>query len=279
MEPRPITHSRSLGPIRVSSKETHPSATIASMENHEIEPVEPAPLPTADNQPTLVVDLPDGQKLVVGNLDPGTVVEVATWRGTGRPDSRTNRLMLGVSNNEASPKVQSLQSEFSTPQAITAGAGVTNSTVQTGVSLSNLSPATTITEFKKPDEKRKRISSKAILKVSAYTASVAVLIGILAGPLGIRVAHPQGGAQTAVGKASASLVLTRPITRIKVGQSVIATLPATNKNPVIAVVSAVSEKSFLLSTNGGYAQVSRDKVAGRVAIVLPFIGYIANLFS
>jgi hypothetical protein len=74
-------------------------------------------------------------------------------------------------------------------------------------------------------------------------------------------------------------VLTRPITRIKVGQSVIATLPATKKNPVIAVVSAVSEKSLLLATNGGYAQVSRDKVAGRVAIVLPFIGYIANLFS
>ena len=55
------------------------------------------PLATIDTQAPLVIDLPDGQKLVVGNLDPGTVIEVATWRGTGRPDSRTNRLMLGVS--------------------------------------------------------------------------------------------------------------------------------------------------------------------------------------
>ena len=72
------------------------------MENKDLEPVEVSDLPltTRDSQPPLVVDLPDGQKLVVGDLDPGTVIEVATWRGTGRPDSRTNRFMLGVSTNE-----------------------------------------------------------------------------------------------------------------------------------------------------------------------------------
>ena len=35
------------------------------------------PLATIDTQAPLVIDLPDGQKLVVGNLDPGTVIEVA----------------------------------------------------------------------------------------------------------------------------------------------------------------------------------------------------------
>ena len=48
----------------------------------------------------LVIDLPDGQKLVVGNMTHGTVIEVATWRGTGRPDSRTSRMMLGMTNAE-----------------------------------------------------------------------------------------------------------------------------------------------------------------------------------
>lgn len=56
-------------------------------------------LPIPDSESQLVIDLPDGQKLVVGALPAGTVIEVATWRGTGRPDSRTNRLMLGVSNS------------------------------------------------------------------------------------------------------------------------------------------------------------------------------------
>ena len=53
------------------------------------------PVPPSDS--ALVIDLPEGQKLVLGKMAEGTVIEVATWRGTGRPDSRTNRLMLGVS--------------------------------------------------------------------------------------------------------------------------------------------------------------------------------------
>ena len=54
------------------------------------------PVPPSDS--ALVIDLPDGQKLLVGKIETGTVIEVATWRGTGRPDSRTNRLMLGMSS-------------------------------------------------------------------------------------------------------------------------------------------------------------------------------------
>lgn len=58
------------------------------------------PVPPSDS--ALVIDLPEGQKLVLGKINEGTVIEVATWRGTGRPDSRTNRLMLGVSFGSAS---------------------------------------------------------------------------------------------------------------------------------------------------------------------------------
>lgn len=55
-------------------------------------------LPLKSDESPLVIDLPDGQKLVVGKLANGSVIEVATWRGTGRPDSRTSRLMLGMSS-------------------------------------------------------------------------------------------------------------------------------------------------------------------------------------
>ena len=62
--------------------------------------------------PSLVVDLPDGQKLIVGELPEGTIIEVATWRGTGRPDSRANRLLLGVGSAQSfsPPKEQTSQS-------------------------------------------------------------------------------------------------------------------------------------------------------------------------
>ena len=69
--------------------------------------VPPAPemtaLPMTGGDSPLVIDLPDGQKLVVGNLAAGSVIEVATWRGTGRPDSRTSRLMLGMSSAQDKP--------------------------------------------------------------------------------------------------------------------------------------------------------------------------------
>ena len=69
--------------------------------------VPPAPemtaLPMSGGDSPLVIDLPDGQKLIVGNLAAGSVIEVATWRGTGRPDSRTSRLMLGMSSAQDKP--------------------------------------------------------------------------------------------------------------------------------------------------------------------------------
>jgi len=73
------------------------------MSANKHQPVEPTvtriPLPVSET--AMVIDLPDGQKLVVGKMKHGTVIEVATWRGTGRPDSRTNRMMLGLSSSEA----------------------------------------------------------------------------------------------------------------------------------------------------------------------------------
>jgi hypothetical protein len=67
------------------------------------------PLPSSDS--VLVIDLPDGQKLLVGKMNHGTVIEVATWRGTGRPDSRTNRLMLGMSSSDTEGQVNSQESQ------------------------------------------------------------------------------------------------------------------------------------------------------------------------
>jgi hypothetical protein len=69
------------------------------------------PLSEREENPPLVVDLPDGQKLVVGDIKAGTVIEVATWRGTGRPDSRTHRFMLGISHDEPEALVRPTKSE------------------------------------------------------------------------------------------------------------------------------------------------------------------------
>lgn len=70
---------------------------MANVEGEKLAPkITRLPLPNSDSP--LVIDLPDGQKIVVGKMTDGSVIEVATWRGVGRPDSRTSRLMLGVGN-------------------------------------------------------------------------------------------------------------------------------------------------------------------------------------
>jgi hypothetical protein len=71
------------------------------------------PLPATDSP--LVIDLPDGQKLVIGKMSQGSVIEVATWRGTGRPDSRTSRLMLGMSSNAPKDAMDSNDEQTAAP--------------------------------------------------------------------------------------------------------------------------------------------------------------------
>ena len=68
-------------------------------------------IPIAVSENPVVIDLPDGQKLVLGKLSAGSVIEVATWRGTGRPDSRTNRLMLGMTDTSAVAAATNAQPE------------------------------------------------------------------------------------------------------------------------------------------------------------------------
>lgn len=71
------------------------------------------PLPLTDS--ALVIDLPDGQKIVVGKMTQGSVIEVATWRGVGRPDSRTSRLMLGVGSGNVNEESSVPENSPATP--------------------------------------------------------------------------------------------------------------------------------------------------------------------
>jgi hypothetical protein len=92
---------------------------LANSEGQQSAPkVSKLPLPISDSP--LVIDLPDGQKIVVGKMTQGSVIEVATWRGVGRPDSRTSRLMLGMGTgnvNEDSDQEAAQQNSGQRPAA------------------------------------------------------------------------------------------------------------------------------------------------------------------
>ena len=269
-----------------SSNHPHDSARIAGMDSRELEPVEgqPLPLAAASENPPLVVDLPEGQKLVVGNLDPGTVIEVATWRGTGRPDSRTNRLMLGVSTNEDEnmPRSRSLPPVESVRQIEQPAQEFAQSvpSERTGVIYSNLNPTRDAGQLAKVEPKTKQKSKnilKRVLIASGSVSTVAVIAFVLFGVIGLQFAHPGAGLGTSMGSANTSVVLIKPDADLVVGKSVLTDLPNTNENPTVAVVAAVNEKAVLLATDTGYAQVRPELVRGKVVMLLPFLGAVANL--
>jgi hypothetical protein len=89
---------------------------LANNESQNSSPrVSKLPLPISDSP--LVIDLPDGQKIVVGKMVQGSVIEVATWRGVGRPDSRTSRLMLGMGSGNVNEESNSSESGSSSAAA------------------------------------------------------------------------------------------------------------------------------------------------------------------
>lgn len=188
----------------------------------------------------LVVDLPDGQKLMVGQLPPGTVVEIATWRGTSRPDSRTTRLLLGVSsveNDEQEEEVKVVPVEKVSRRA--------------------------------RRNKRRFLPSWQGLVLTAVTVGLLVGAFILS-PL--QLIHPTLGSSIGFGSAESSLIVTLPIENPSVGTPVLAYLGDDKSAVVFGTFSQSAQDTVLIQTSSGFAQTKESNVIGRSLLVIPFIG-------
>jgi hypothetical protein len=137
-------------------------------------------IPIAISDNPMVIDLPDGQKLVIGKLATGSVIEVATWRGTGRPDSRTSRLMLGMSDLTAVASTDSPQStEVKAKKKLSFSRGSINLPNIGGILVMVKSIkemlSSTVGTFKKAIEKGKElepIETTADLEINAWIENI-----------------------------------------------------------------------------------------------------------
>ena len=135
------------------------------------------PLAVSDNP--VVIDLPDGQKLVLGKLSAGSVIEVATWRGTGRPDSRTNRLMLGMSDTTPISSENSQQVEVKAAKKLSLPFGSITIPDIGGLLVKfksmNKAVGSAITSFKKAIEKSRSLTpveTTADLDINAWIENI-----------------------------------------------------------------------------------------------------------
>jgi hypothetical protein len=135
------------------------------------------PIAVSDNP--VVIDLPDGQKLVLGKLSAGSVIEVATWRGTGRPDSRTNRLMLGMSDTTPISSENSQQVEVKAAKKLSLPFGSITMPDIGGLLVKfksmNKAVGSAITSFKKAIEKSRSLTpveTTADLDINAWIENI-----------------------------------------------------------------------------------------------------------
>ena len=197
----------------------------------------------SDPKAPLVIDLPDGQKLLVGELPAGSVVEIATWRGTGRPDSRTTRLLLGVTNED--------QSEA------TAAA---NETGAAHVDMRSRS-------------ERRRAQKRGInfgFIVLPILVIVALVIAFMVSPL--TLVHPTIGSSAGFGSADSSLVVAVPVNELSENQLIVAKFGEEVDSRILGRINAIADQDVLLETDAGFAQVKVDSVIGKVLVVIPFLG-------
>lgn len=277
---------------------------------HELMETKPMPDIVPDSHPPLVVDLPDGQKLFVGEVNPGTIIEVATWRGTGRPDSRTNRFMLGVSTpeddlNDALPRqIENAKFMNSQPAPQTPAQEVAQPSepkfVQSVVVASqpeqsltsttaNLYGARTPVENKlsnlpvhqpreaKSKKKTISISVSGLLKTLGSVAAVAAVIAICAGPLQMGFVHPESGLKSKFGSAYNSIVLVKKSNEYDLGTRVVAGLKEGDASPSISMIAGTGATASLLDTPVGFQPVPVENIYGRVLMVFPYIGWLFNL--
>ena len=97
---------------------------------------------------------------------------------------------------------------------------------------------------------------------------------------GLRIAHPHSGLQSALGPAKSSLVIYKKAAVVSVHGKVIVNTGDKKSDPALAIVNNVKGDDLDIQAGSNLVRVSIKKdLYGRLVIVIPFIGYIANLFG
>jgi hypothetical protein len=232
------------------------------------------PLNSKDKASEIEITLPEGQKLTIRSLEPGSVVEVASWRGAGKPDDSAIRMLFGAAANEPetnpideeppSTKLERVRRRRNTP--------ITES-------VSDETAEQIITRQQKKLERimiEKRNSRKVLRRAVVTIASVLAFAGVITAlnVSGIAEFHrPDSGITTGLGPASSSIAVVNNSVDIVSSSTVLITR---GDESVLAGVAEVGDGSLVVFDETGQFTVARDDVQGRVLFVLPFLGYLGG---
>lgn len=119
-------------------------------------------------------------------------------------------------------------------------------------------------------------------KVLANTARVLILtllIVVILGVFGLRVAHPNSGLRSALGEASSTLVIYKKGTDVEKEDRIIVDTGQRKSDPTLAVVNYIEDGSISLRVGTMLMRVENEAVYGKLLIVIPFLGYLIEPFD
>lgn len=104
-------------------------------------------------------------------------------------------------------------------------------------------------------------------------AAVAIVLVLFA--LGIRVAHPQEGLQSAMGSAKSSLVIYKGAGEYTVGSKVVVEVAGQGKQ--LGIVKSGTKETVDVDTRVSFVRVKQADVLGKLIVVVPFFGTILGV--
>jgi hypothetical protein len=260
--------------------------------------------------PELTIDLPHNQKLTIGQLKPNTIVEIATWRGTGAPDENSVRMLIGASlqngeemaaeNSKIEDVIEAMEAEeVVEPPVDNRPMWSWPTTEETVVEKSSApalgGPSTPTawelvqkmeqeraqakqTEFQKEmgrKQMRKSTSKKSLnfrlLSIFGPLVSIALIIGGLNISGILAFDHPQVGPELPFGSATSSLVAIVPNAEPAAGEFAMATIEGERN---LVRVEALSGSDFVVSTMAGQKVLTGAELDGKMSFLIPFVGYL-----
>jgi hypothetical protein len=227
------------------------------------------------------VELPEGHQLILGELPPGTVVEVATWQGVGRPDDSANRFLLTadgpglkkrrIRESQALESTQPLSVEPSSTVLAQERVNTTHSQDFLGVHDAG-TPKGSELELKPAKSTNKLVNfGKGLFAFAAVVSLFSVVLNML----GVSVTIPTEGAQTSFGKVTDSLVFYKRSTAVENKVALVSSSKIDGVRRVIVGAStSFGASSVGISTTQGMVLVDPNTVVGKSFLVLPYAGVI-----
>jgi hypothetical protein len=225
------------------------------------------------------VELPEGHQLVLGELPPGTVVEVATWQGTGRPDETTNRFLLSASGSGLQRRTRNSKTQeenVSAQPQIEAPSRREQSSGSIGAGSSYLGMKTFGVDSA-PIEKPKSNVWARIGRSIFFIVSIVAIISLVLSLLGISAVVPSRGAKTALGSSTQALVVYKKTPSVEIGAPTVAQVQdGETLITIFGPSNSFDSDIFQIETTAGQELVSRTRVQGRAFLAIPLLGILVK---